>query len=493
MFPIFVFMHYVCSPDRNLYRSMHATTAHTAAPCDGLPMPRRLGAIAAVAFGVGLSVLDGAVANVALPTMGQELHIASADSIWIVNAYQLAIVMTVLPFAALGETIGYRRIYVGGLALFTLASGGCALAGSFAALVAARVLQGIGAAAVTSVNTTLVRFIYPRVQLGRGMGINATVVAVSSVAGPALAAAILSVGRWPWLFAVNLPVGCVAVWLGTRFLPRNPVQAVGHKPRWRDMAMNALTFGLLMASVEGCSHGVDGRLLAGGAGALRVVGFFFVRSQPHEPKPLRPLDLLRIPIFSVSVLTSVCSYLAQMLSMVALPFYLQHAFGYDDVATGLLLTAWPAVIMVAAPAAGMLVGRIHAGALGGTGLAAMAAGLAALAWLPEAPTTFDIVWRLALGGLGFALFQSPNNSILIASAPPERSGSASGMLATARLTGQTVGAALMALLFHLLPDHAPRTALGLAGLAALAGSAVSFVRLRLPLPEALVRPKKCDS
>lgn len=466
---------------------MNASTLHTAVPYDGLPMPRRLGAIVAVAFGVGLSVLDSAIANVALPTIGQELHISSADSIWIVNAYQLAIMTTILPFAALGETVGYRKIYVGGLTLFTLASVACALAGSFAALVAARVLQGFGAAAVTSINTTLVRFIYPRAQLGRGMGINATVVAVSSVAGPALAAGILSAGPWPWLFAINIPVGCIALGLSARFLPGNPVPSSGRKPRWRDMAMNALTFGLLMASVEGYSHGVDGRLLAGGLAVLLLAGFFFVRSQLHEPQPLLPFDLLRIPVFSVSMLTSVCSYLAQMLSMVALPFFLQHAFGYDEVATGLLLTAWPAVIVVTAPVAGLLVGRIHAGVLGGTGLAAMAAGLTALAWLPETPTTFDIVWRLVLGGFGFAFFQSPNNSMLIASAPPQRSGSASGMLATARLLGQTTGAAAMALLFHAVPADAPRTALAAAGVAALAGSAVSFARLRLPLPEALVR------
>ncbi|MDE5709012.1 MAG: MFS transporter [Alistipes sp.] len=450
-------------------------------------MPRRLGAILAVAFGVGMSVLDSAIANVALPTLGAELSVSAADSIWIVNAYQLAIMVTILPFAALGESVGYRRIYLGGLALFTLASAGCALAGSLATLVAARVLQGVGAAAVTSINTTLIRFIYPRAQLGRGMGINATVVAVASVAGPAIAAGILSVGSWPWLFAINIPVGFVALWLSARFLPRNPVQADGRKPRWRDMAMNALTFGLLMFSVEGYSHGWDGRLVAGGVGALLAAGFLFVRSQLREPRPLLPLDLLRIPIFSVSMLTSICSYLAQMLSMVALPFYLQHRFGFDEVETGLLLTAWPAVIMVVAPVAGMLVGRVHAGALGGTGLAAMAAGVAALAWLPAQPATFDIVWRLVLGGAGFALFQSPNNSLLIASAPPERSGSASGMLATARLIGQTTGAAMMALLFHVVPDDSARRALLVAGIAAAAGSAVSFSRLSLPLPEALVR------
>lgn len=467
---------------------MNAPTPHTA-PYDGLPMPRRLGAIVAVAFGVGLSVLDAAIANVALPTIGQELQVSSADSIWIVNAYQLAVMATILPFAALGETVGYRRIYLFGLALFTLASVGCAAAGSLATLVAARVAQGFGAAAVTSVNTTLIRFIYPRAQLGRGMGVNATVVAVSSVAGPTLAAGILAAGSWPWLFAVNIPVGIVALALSRRFLPRNPVAATGPGPRRRDMAMNALTFGLLMAAVEGYSHGVDGRLLAGGVALLAVVGFLFVRSQLRESHPLLPLDLLRIPVFSVSMLTSICSYTAQMLAMVALPFYLQYALGYDEVTTGLLLTAWPAVIMVAAPVAGMLVGRVHAGALGGTGLAAMAAGAAALAWLPAHPSTLDIVWRLALGGIGFGLFQSPNNSILIASAPPERSGSASGMLATARLVGQTSGAAAMALLFHVVPDDSTRMALRVAAAAALAGSAVSFLRLGLPLPESLVRRK----
>ena len=259
---------------------------------------------------------------------------------------------------------------------------------------------------------------------------------------------------------------------------------------WRDAVMNALTFGLLMASVEGFSHGLDPRLLTLGIAALLIVGFFFIRSQLREPYPILPFDLLRIPIFSVSVVTSICSFLGQMLAMVALPFYLQHEFGYDEVATGLLMTAWPAVIMVVAPVAGMLVERIHAGLLGGTGLTAMAAGLFLLAFLPEHPAPGDIVWRLVLCGAGFGLFQSPNNSILIASAPHERSGSASGMLATARLIGQTTGAALMALLFHIVPDDSTHTALLLAGGFALTGAVVSLTRIRLPLPEGLARHKR---
>ena len=453
-------------------------------------MPRRLGAILAVAFGVGLAVIDGAIANVALPTLSAELGISSADSVWIVNAYQAAIVVSLLPLAALGEMIGYRKIYVAGLALFTAASAACALAGTLPALLAARIAQGFGAAAVTSVNTTLIRIIYPRAQLGRGMGINATVVAVASVAGPTLAAAILSTAPWPWLFAVNIPIGLVALTLSGRFLPANPVRADGRRFDWRDALLNALTFGLLIASIEGFSHDLDPAAIAAMLAASACIGLFFVRSQLRKPRPLLPFDLLRIPIFSVSILTSVCSYTAQMLAMVALPFFLQHECGCDEVRTGLILTAWPAVIMIAAPTAGMLVGRVHAGVLGGAGLAAMAAGLAALALLPGAPSAADIVWRLMLCGTGFGLFQSPNNSVLIASAPPARSGSASGMLATARVLGQTSGAALMALLFRIAPAHSTHTALAVAAACAAAGAVVSFSRLSLALPEALVPRSK---
>jgi len=339
-------------------------------------MPQRLGAILAVAFGVSLSVIDGTVANVALPTIGQQLGISAADSIWIVNAYQLAIMVSLLSLSALGDVVGYRKVYIGGLMLFTVASVGCSLSGSLQALVLARVMQGFGAAAITSVNTSLIRFIYPKARLGRGMGVNATVVATSSVAGPTLAAGILSAADWPWLFAVNVPIGLAALALSRRFLPENPVRVREHRFDWRDAVMNALTFGLMMASVEGFSHGLDPRVLSLGVAALIVVGFFFIRGQLREPYPILPFDLLRIPIFSVSVATSVCSFLGQMLAMVALPFYLQQACGYNDVETGLLLTAWPAVIMVVAPVAGLLVERIHAGLLGGMGVLNGAAHLA---------------------------------------------------------------------------------------------------------------------
>ena len=404
---------------------------------NGIPMPKRLWAILAVTFGVSLSVLDGAIANVALPTIGSLLNISPANSIWIVNAYQLAIVVSLLSFSALGDVIGYRKIYIGGLLLFTIASAGCALSDSLATLVAA----------------------------------------------------ILAVAPWQWLFAINIPIGITAFFLSRRFLPDNPVKVAGRRFDWRDGAMNALTFGLLIASIEGYAHGIDPRYITTGIILLLIVGTLFVRSQLHKPYPILPFDLLKIPIFSVSVLTSICSFIAQMSAMVALPFYLQHTFGYSAVTTGLVMTAWPAVIVVVAPLAGILVERVHAGLLGGIGLSVMTCGLFLLAWLPPQPHEIDIIWRLVLCGLGFGLFQSPNNSIMVGSAPPHRSGSASGMLATARLLGQTTGAALVALLFHITSTDSIHTALILAGGFAAAGAVISFTRLSLPMPREL-RPAK---
>ncbi|MBE6195786.1 MAG: MFS transporter [Rikenellaceae bacterium] len=453
-------------------------------------MPRRLWAILAVAFGVGLSVLDSTIVNVALPTIAGELGVSESSSIWVVNGYQLATVMTMLSFSALANQVGVRRIYLLGLSLFTLASLGCFLARDFASLLAARVLQGVGAAAITSINTTVIRFIYPSDRLGRGMGLNATIVAVASVAGPGVASLILSMADWPWLFAINLPIGLVAILLSARFLPDNPERMQGRRFDWRDGVMNALCFGLLFTVAEAFTRGVSLSLSLPLLLLLLVAGRLFVRSQLRKENPILPFDLLRIPIFSFSVATSICSYVAQMSALVALPFFLQQGLGRSAVDTGLLMMAWPLVTIFTAPLAGRLVERIHAGWLGGVGLLTMALGLYFCSRLVPDDPTAKVVGALLLSGVGFSFFQSPNNSILVASAPPSRSGSASGMQGTARLVGQTSGAALVAALFRLYaPAEGSVVVLSAAAALALLGAGFSFSRLRLPLPEA-IRPKR---
>lgn len=447
---------------------------------DGLPVPQRYGAILTIVLGLTMAVLDGAIANVALPTIATDLNASPASSIWIVNAYQIAIVIALLPLSFLGDMVGYRRIYKIGLVVFTITSLICALSRSLEMLTLARVAQGLGGAALMSVNTALIRLIYPKRQLGRGMGINSFVVAVSSAAGPTIAAAILSLASWQWLFLINVPLGIISIFLAMRFLPPNSSASKITRFDLPSAMMNALTFGLLITALGGFAQGQSGYLVLAEVIAMLIIGFFFVRRQLRMPVPLLPVDLLRIPIFSLSICTSICSFCAQMLAMVSLPFFLQTVIGRSEVGTGLLLTPWPLATMVMAPLAGYLIEKVHAGLLGAMGLLIMACGLFGLALLPSSPSDLDIIWRMALCGAGFGLFQSPNNHTIVSSAPGHRSGGASGMLGTARLLGQSSGAALVALLFNLAGNSGTHTALLLAGSLAVIAAAISGLRVTQP-------------
>lgn len=449
---------------------------------DGLPLDKRYWAILATALGVSMSVIDGTIANVALPTIARDLSISPSMSIWIVNAYQLALMISLLSFSSLGDIYGYRRIFLTGVALFSVTSLICALADSFWTLTVARILQGFGAAAITSVNTAILRIIYPRRFLGRGMGINALVVAVSIAAGPSLAAAILAIGPWNWLFAINVPIGICTFVVASLYLPSNPVKTLKRKFDKLSALGNAFTFGLLIIALEGIAHKQNWLWLAIEVAALGVIGYFFIRRQLKQPYPLLPVDLLRIPIFSLSVVSSVCSFTGQMLAMISLPFFLQNVLGKNEVETGLLLTPWPLATMCMAPLAGRWVERMHPGLLGSIGMAVFAGGLFLLAGLPADPSNGDIIWRMMLCGAGFGIFQTPNNSTLISSAPSNRSGGASGMLGTARLVGQTLGATLVAMLFGLVTQNSTQACLLLGGGFAIVSGIISSLRLSQPTP-----------
>ncbi|MBK3741401.1 MFS transporter [Paraburkholderia nemoris] len=442
----------------------------------GLPIPQRYWAMLVIALALTLAVLDSAIANVALPTIARNLHASAAGSIWVVNAYQLAITISLLPLASLGDRIGYRRIYLAGLILFTVASFGCALSTSLPTLALARVVQGFGAAGVMSVNTALVRMIYPPTQLGRGVAINAMVVAISSAVGPTVASGVLAIASWPWLFAINVPIGIAAIVGGFKALPMNP----GHESPYDYLSavMNAFVFGLLIFAIDGLGHGEHIRWVVAEALVAVVIGYFFVRRQLTQSAPLLPIDLLRIPVFALSIGTSVCSFCAQMLAFVSLPFLLQDTLGLSQVETGLLMTPWPAVIIIAAPIAGVLSDKISSGWLGGVGLVAMTVGLLLLATLGAHPEPMQIAWRMALCGAGFGIFQSPNNRTMLSAAPRERSGGASGMLGTARLTGQTLGAALVALIFGIAPQNGPTITLYVAACFSAVAAVVSMMRVR---------------
>jgi len=453
--------------------AQEANKAKAVHDADGLPLPQRFAAVAAILGGGVLVVLDGAIANIALPAIAQQLHAAPADAVWIITAYQLAVVMFLLPASAVGERFGYRRVFAAGVALFTAASVLCALAPSLSWLVAGRCLQGLGSAAVMPLGLALLRFTYPRRLLARSIAWNALAVAAASASGPTLGAFILSTASWPWLFAVNLPIGLLVL-AACATLP-SPPRSVRRIDVW-SIALNA---GLFASFVMGCDRLVGHPLHGGALLSLSVICLvLLVRREIPKAAPLIPLDLLRVHSFRVSVIASVCCFTGQMAGLVALPFYIQHELGQSALTAGLLMTPWPLAVMLAAPLSARLAQRVPGAWLCALGSACFATGLALSAlWPVHGNPALPITVFTSLAGFGFGLFQTPNNQNMLLSAPRERSGAAGGAQGTARLTGLTLGSLLMSLMFALLSPHsAVHWGLAIAALAALAGSAVSLLR-----------------
>ncbi|MGZ5874735.1 MAG: MFS transporter [Bradyrhizobium sp.] len=452
----------------------------SSAAIDGLPAERRRWAVAAIFTALAMASLDTAIANIALPAIAADLNVSPADVVWVVNVYQIALVATLLPLGALGEIVGHQRIYLGGLLLFTLASLGCALAWSLPSLLIARALQGLGASGIMSVNSALIRFVYPSRLLGRGFGHNALVVATAFTLGPTIASGILAMGPWPWLFAVNIPFGLIAISIGLKTLPHTP-RAV-HAFDFPGALLAAICLGLFILGIGSAAHKASPVLVSVELIAAVILGWLLIRRHADHPAPVLPIDLFRRPVFALSAATAVCSFAVQGLAFVSLPFYFEDILQRTQVETGLFMTPWPLVVAIMAPIGGRLSDRHSAGVLGGLGLVLLGAGMFLLATLPASPSVADIVWRMVICGFGFGFFQTPNIRAIMSSAPSDRSGGASGIVATARLTGQTIGAALAALCFSLAGRDGATLALALgAGFAAL-GSVMSFLRLTVTPP-----------
>ncbi|ASU36868.1 MFS transporter [Herbaspirillum sp. meg3] len=449
---------------------------------EGLPDDKRTLAIITLLIAVGLATLDTAIANTALPVMAKDLNTTPAASVWIVTAYQLAMMVSLLPLAALGEIVGYRRIYIAGLALFTAASLLCAVAWSLPSLTVARFLQGLGGAGIMSVNTALIRYIYPTRSLGRGVGINTLIVAIAFTVGPSVASGILAIAPWPWLFAVNVPLGVIGLLMAIPALPHTPKST--HYFDIKSALLNAAAFGLLILAIGEGAHQAETSVVVAEFIAALVCGYLLMRREASHPAPMLPVDLFRRPMFALSAVTAVCSFAAQGLAFVSLPFFFHHDLGRSQVDIGLLMTPWPVAVAIMAPIAGRLSDRYPAGMLGGFGLALLCIGLVLMTLMPANPSVFDISWRMLVCGMGFGFFQSPNLKALMTSAPPERSGGASGIVATARLFGQSIGAALVALCFSMSALHGSRLALGLGAGFAGAACLASFLRLLTTNPAA---------
>lgn len=440
---------------------------------DGLPAPQRYWAATAVAMGISLSVMDSSIVNVALPTLAIELGISEAASVWIFNAYSLSVLAFLLPCAALGERFGLQRVFRFGLGIFVLGSCGFMIGNTLLEVCLFKVLQGVGGAAMMGMMGGLTRFNYPAALFGRGIGINAMVVAVSSMIGPVVGSVILHYGNWHWLTSLHIPLGIAALVI-SRYLAHTP-QRKQHFD-FISAVLSALTLCLLVYALD--SIIVEFQRAAVCLLVALFCGWLVVRRAKGQAAPLVPVDLFSIQEFRFAVYASACSFAAAMAGSIALPFHLYNVFGFSQLEIGYILVVWPIGSGTMAMLAARLSERYSVSVLAGIGTCLMAVAMFVLAVLPADISKVMLVIPVTLIGVGFGFFQMPNNKAMLSAAPRERSGAAGGAQATTRVFSQSVGAAIVALSFALPVEAPTRYALVIGAVCGVMAAVVNVRRSR---------------
>ncbi len=441
---------------------------------DGLHGADRVLAIVAVLLNVAVANLDIAIANTALPQMAFSLQLTASQAIWITASYQLSMVFALLPAIVYAERLGARRIAITGIILFSLASLICGFSSSFGSLIFGRTLQGIGGACIAGTGIALTRFIFPEKLLGVGMGINAFVVGLSLAAGPTLTSLILSVASWPWLFLINVPIGMLGMVLGLYAMPPS-ARPVGRDVDPIGLVLAAALTTICCLSLHFLAHSQQQLSMIVAASGV-IVLIFLIRRGKSALITALPVDLFANPIFALSALTAILSFLAMAAAFISLPFLFQQRFGFSQIEAGFVLSIWPVFATLTSLLAGTISDRVSPAFLCGIGLLSITMGLFLLALLPPDSGVHAIGTRLALCGAGFGLFQAPNMKAMLMSSPPDRSSSAGGISTLVGIAGQSLGAALVAAMFNLYGDFGPLYALYTGALSALLASVASFTR-----------------
>ncbi|UCG26373.1 MAG: DHA2 family efflux MFS transporter permease subunit [Chloroflexota bacterium] len=403
--------------------------------------------MAAVGTGIFLSTVDASIVNVALPTLSRSFGSTFAVVQWVVLAYLLTISTLLLSIGRLGDMIGKKPIYAAGFIIFTIGSMLCGIAPSVYWLIAFRVVQGLGAVMIVALGLAILTEAFPANERGKALGIGGTTVSVGIVVGPVLGGLLLDAFSWRWIFYVNVPVGIAGTLLTLRYVP-------GLKPPGgqRFDFLGAITlfislFALLMALTWGQDLGFDERrvllLLVGAA----VFGVLFVVVESRVTQPMIDLGLFRNGQFSVGLVTGFITFVAIAGTTLLLPFYLENVLGYEPRQVGVLLAIVPVSLGVTAPISGTLSDRFGTRSMTVIGLAILVLGYYALSTLSVETGAVAFLLLFLPIGIGMGIFQSPNNSAILGSAPQGRLGVVSGTLAATRTIGQTAGIALLGALW----------------------------------------------
>ncbi len=422
-----------------------------------------------------MSTLDGSIVNIALPAIQSDFGVVLTTIEWVVVAYLLVVGSLLLPVGRLGEVLTFKRVYLAGFSVFTVASVLCGAAPNEGWLIAFRILQGTGAAMLMAMGPAIVARTFPAGERGRALGLNGVSVSLGLSLGPALGGLLTQVGTWRAIFLINAPIGLLAIVWAARVLP-SETAGRGQSFDVRGAALSGVgLFALLLALSEGQTWGWTSLSTVGLLLVFVVLGVAFVAVERASLQPIIDLALFRIRPFSAGLASVVVAFAGLFTATFLLPFLLEQGSGFQPAEAGLLLTPVPISMALVAPFSGAASDRYGPRVLASGGMAVMALALLSLTQLPLEFTLPDLIWRLVLLGVGQGLFMSPNSSAVLGSVPPPRVGTASGTLAQMRVTGQALGIALSAAIVATrLPVHVAEVggnaSTGIVPPAALAGA-----------------------
>lgn len=401
----------------------------------------------AVTVGVFMTTIDSSIVNIALPGIGHDFGAQLTSVEWVSIAYVVSVTGFLPAMGRLSDMRGRKRMYVTGFAVFTVASGLCALSPTLGFLIGARALQALGGAMMYANSMAIIAEAFPPQERGRAMGIIGSMVSVGLTLGPTLGGLLVGLLSWHAIFTINLPIGALGVILASRLLQDDRVHHSGHFDAAGAVlllvALVTLSLGLTQAPQVGWTSPMILALLA----VAVASGAAFVAVERRAPEPAVDLGLLRNRVFAAGNISLLLTFMASFTSVLLAPFYFQRLRGMSPQEAGLFLTVVPLVQFVVAPFAGSLSDRIGAAVLAPIGLAIAGVGFLLISGLTATSSVFEIVSRTAVMGVGFGLFQAPNSSAVMTAAPRHRFGVASSFLALMRSLGMAVGLALSGAIF----------------------------------------------
>ena len=386
-------------------------------------------------------ILDATIVNVALPSIQTDLKVAEADLQWIVNAYTLTLASLILSAGAWGDRVGAKRVFVGGFAMFTLASAACGLAPSLGVLIAARAAQGIGAAVLIPCSLTLLTHSHPAAERARAVGIWAACASLALSAGPLVGGVLIDAVGWRAIFFINAPLGVLGIALTLRYAAETP-----RTPRRIDLPGQALAIVALCAlaasTIAGGKDGFTAPLVLVGYGVAVVALVGFLRVEVHSREPMLPLPLFRSRTFATTSAVGLLVNVAFYGLIFVLSLYFQTVRGASVLATGMAFLPITAAVFVGNLLAGRIVRASGVRPVLTGSAVLIAAALAGLLIVDRSTPFTALVAQLVLLGFGLGVLVPTITTALLGSVEPTRSGVAAGTLNTARQTGSVVGVAL---------------------------------------------------